>query len=114
MVVWPEGVPDRNGVVKPWARPLLITSVHPTDKKGPLVAHCISTRKDNPDCDPVVEMPWNASTGDSTGLYQWCAVVLRWFIILEQDQIQRVSGEVSGAFLADVIRRIDDARDYLG
>jgi hypothetical protein len=113
MVIWAAGVPDRNGIVKPVERPLLITSVHPTDKKASFVAHVISTRKDNADSDPVVEMPWNADTGDTTGLYEWCAVVLRWFVVLEQDQVTKVSGQVSDAFLDDVLQKIADARDYL-
>ena len=114
MVVWAAGVPDRNGIIKPVERPLLITSVHPTDKKAPLVAHCISTRRDNPASDPVAEMPWDANTGSTTGLFEWCAVVLRWFVILEQDQVTKITGHVSDEFLDDVLQKIADARDYLG
>src|SRR5437870_32014 len=82
MVVWAR-VRDRGGVLKETARPLLITSVHLTDKKAPFVAHCISTRKENSPDDPIVEMPWDAKTGAGVGLYQWCAVVLRWVVIVD-------------------------------
>lgn len=108
MVVWAK-VPDRNGIVKPQPRPLLVTSVHPTNKKAPFVAHCISTRRENPPSEPIFEMPWDAKTGDRTGLYRWCAVVLRWSVIVEQDQVEDISGDISDEMLAEIRRRIADA-----
>jgi hypothetical protein len=76
MVVWAR-VPDRNGVIKPNPRPLLITSVHPVNKKAPFVAHCISTQLDNRATDPTIEMPSDPKTGAGVGLFSRCVVVLR-------------------------------------
>jgi len=55
---------------KPDPRPIANHfSVHPTDKKAPFVAHCISTRKAADDADPTVEMPWDSKNGSGVGLY---------------------------------------------
>jgi len=107
MVVWAR-VPDRHGIVKDAARPLLVTSVHPVDKKGPFVAHCISTRAEVDPQDPYIEMPWDAQTGAGTGLYKWCAVVLKWSVIVEPIDVEEISGKVSPAFLAKVKQTIAD------
>jgi hypothetical protein len=104
MVVWAR-VPDRNGVVKATARPLLITSVHPKDKKAPFVAHCISTRPVSDD-DPAIEMPWDADSGGSAGLFTKCAVVLRWFVIVDQGEEEDISGKVPDEFLRHVLDEI--------
>ncbi|HEX5244910.1 MAG TPA: hypothetical protein VFW23_16755 [Tepidisphaeraceae bacterium] len=106
MVVW-ACVPDRNGIIKSEPRPLLITDVHPSNKKGPFVAHCISTRVIDAPNDPVVEMPWDARTGKGTGLYRHCVVVLRWIVIVEQNQVVDVSGKVEPAFLQHVLEQVD-------
>ncbi len=103
MVVW-ASVRDRSGNIK--LRPLLITSIHPTDKKAPVVAHCISTRKENDDSDPIVEMPWDARTGAGVGLYCWCALVLRWSVIVDQSNIQECTGQVTKEFLARVMDQL--------
>ena len=109
MVVWAT-VPDRSGNSKPQPRPLLVTSVHPTNKKAPFVAHCISTRPDNAKSDPVIEMPWDPNTGGGIGLYRWCAVVLRWMVIVELKDVVESTGTVDPAFLAEVLRRVADLR----
>ena len=107
MVVWAK-VPDRNGVAKPDPRPLLTTSVHPTDKRAPFVAHCISTRPQNPPDDPVIEMPWDATTGGGLGLYRWCALVVKWSVIVEQADVVDVTGRVDPSFLQTVLDTIRD------
>jgi hypothetical protein len=105
MVVW-ASVPDRNGVVKSDPRPLLITSVHPTLKNAPFVAHCISTRTENSSDDPIIEMPWDKNTGGGVGLFRWCAVVLKWSVIVDQDQVVDCTGKVSREFLESVLSAI--------
>src|SRR5262249_599702 len=86
MVVWAR-VPDRSGIVKDNPRPLVIISVHPTDKKAPFVACSVSTRPEKDTDEPIFELPWDAKTGSCTGFHQWCALVLRWQVIVEQDQV---------------------------
>jgi len=113
MVVWAK-VADRNGVLKPTARPLLITSVHPSNKKAPFVAHCISTRRINDADDPTVEMPWDAKTGSGTGLFSECSVVLKWTAIVDQDDVEDISGHVSKEFLDFVLERIARLNESLG
>lgn len=105
MVVWAK-VPDRNGHIKANPRPLLITSVHPTNKKAPFVANCISTRLDNRDSDPTIEMPSNPKTGAGLGLFTQCVVVLRWVVTVEQAQVVDVTGKVDSDFLNYVLVRI--------
>ncbi len=109
MVVWAK-VPDRSGIVKPDPRPLLITGVHPTIKNAPFVAHCISTRTELNPLDPVFEMPWNAQTGSTTGLYEWCALVLRWSLIVDPKDVEDISGTVTDSMLASIQQRIVDAQ----
>jgi hypothetical protein len=110
-IIWAR-VPDRSGVVKNNPRPLLVTLVHPKDKNAPAVANCISTRRENSPDDPIIEMPWDAETGSTTGLYQWCAMVLGWQVIVKQDQIVEVSGRVPDELLRTIKRKILDWRDY--
>jgi hypothetical protein len=112
MVVWAK-VPDRNGVVKPGPRPLLITSIHPIDKKAPFVANCISTRLDNRDSDPTIEMPWDSMTGKGVGLYRKCVVVLRWIVVVEQSQVIDITGKVEADFFTYVLQRIEMVRGMI-
>src|SRR6185437_16183463 len=98
MVVWAK-VPDRNGFTKPEPRPLLITSIHPTQKNAPFVAHCISTRKTSSSADPVIEMPWHPTTGAGLSLFKWCAVVLKWAVIISPDDVVDSTGKVDSEFL---------------
>jgi len=109
MVVWAK-VPDRNGFIKPNPRPLLITSVHPTNKKAPFVAHCISTKLDNRANDPTIEMPSDPKSGAGVGLFTQCVVVLRWVAIVEQNRVVDVTGKVSPEFLAFVLARIEQVK----
>jgi hypothetical protein len=113
MIVWAKA-PDRNGVVKATARPLLITSIHPSNKKAPFVAHCISTRTDNYKNDPVIEMPWDPKTGAGTGLFAKCFLVLGWSVIVDQNDVEEISGAVEKEFLALVLERIARLHDPLG
>jgi len=106
MVAWAK-VPDRNGYTKPSPRPLLITAVHPTDKRAAFVANCISTRLNNRASDPTIEMPWHPKTGAGVGLYSQCVVVLRWIVLVEQNQVVDVTGSVSPEFFQFVLRRIE-------
>lgn len=83
---------------------------HPTDKRAPLWGLAISTRKDLDASDPIVEMPWDATTGSTTGLYEWCEAVLLWPVNVPQDQINNASGHVSGEFLERVEKALEAAR----
>jgi hypothetical protein len=58
--------------------------------------------------DPYIEMPWDAQTGAGTGLYKWCAVVLKWSVIVDQRDVEDVTGKVPPAFLAKVRQSIAD------
>ena len=107
MIVWAK-VPDRNGIIKPNPRPLLILSVHPKLKDAPFLAYAISTRQDDPAAEPHVEMPWDPNTGHCTGFYQWCAVVLRWPVFLRQDQVEEIGGSIPASMLAAIKQAIDD------
>jgi hypothetical protein len=109
-IIW-ASVPDRHGVIKPNPRPILLTLVHPTVRSAPVMGLAISTRGDiDPQNDPVVEMPWDAKTGASTGLFEWCAVVLLWPVSVEQRDIVKVSGSVPSDFLEKVSDRLKQAR----
>jgi len=112
MVVWAK-VPDRNGVIKWNPRPLLITSVHPTNKKAPFVANCISTCLDNRDNDPTIEMPSHPKSGKGVGLYKRCVVVLRWVVVVEQSQVVDITGRVKPELLSYVLNRIEAIRGMM-
>jgi mRNA-degrading endonuclease toxin of MazEF toxin-antitoxin module len=105
MVVWAK-VPDRNGHIKANPRPLLVTSVHPANKKASFVANCISTRLDNRASDPTIEMPSHPKTGAGLGLFCRCVVVLRWMVNVEQSRVVDVTGKVDPEFLNYVLTRI--------
>jgi hypothetical protein len=108
-IVWAH-VPDRNGVAKPDPRPILVTITHPTDRKAPLMGHAISTDPKNDPEDPAIEMPWDAQTGSTTGLYKWCRVVLLWPVLVEQKAIAQTTGSVSPQFLEMTLAKIQEAR----
>jgi hypothetical protein len=107
-VVWAK-VADRNGVTKPEPRPLLVIRPEPV-QNSPLCCLGISTRRAVDPDDPVIEMPWDAATGDTTGLYEWCAVVLLWFVLLPLEDVEEKSGVVRPSFLEDVISRREFAQ----
>ena len=111
MVVWAR-VPDRSGIVKDNPRPLVIISVHPTLKKGPFVACCVSTRPKEETDEPIFELPWDAETGSTTGFYQWCALVLRWQVIVEPDQVDEniPFGEIPKELFQEILRAIENAK----
>ena len=107
-VIWAK-VADRNGVIKDQPRPLLVIHPGPETSQTPLCCLCISTDpKTDPD-DPAIDMPWDASTGDTTGLYKWCRVVLLWHVLLDQDTVTEVSGVVLSSFLDRVIAERENA-----
>jgi hypothetical protein len=108
-IVWAR-VPDRNEIIKGEPRPILVLLTHPSDKRAPLWGIAISTRKDIDPKDPTIEMPWNAETGDTTGLFEWCAAVLLWFVQVPQETIERISGCVNEEFFAMVQQRVAEAR----
>jgi len=81
MIVWAP-IHDRNGVFKANPRPLLLISINPAAKNGPFVAHAISTRKEHDEMDPGIVMPWHPKTGAGCGLYEWCALVLKWLVFI--------------------------------
>ena len=111
MVVRAKDIPDRSAAVEHVPRPVLVTSVN---KRAPFVAYVISTRKDNPDSDAVMEMPWDSNTGAGTGLKEWCALVLRWMVIVEPEQVENVSGQVTSDFLDRGRQLIREAKDRFG
>jgi hypothetical protein len=108
-VVWAK-VADRNGVVKDAPRPVLVLMVHPTVRSADLVGLAVSTRADiHPEDDPVIEMPWDAQTGSCTGLFEWCAAVLLWRVIVPQSDIERMSGTVPPEFMSSLEERLKEA-----
>ena len=90
----------------------MIISVHPTDKKAPFVACCVSTRPANETDEPIFELPWDARTGSSTGFYKWCALVLRWQVIVEQSHVDQTIpfGEIPKEMFEEILRAIEDAK----
>jgi hypothetical protein len=52
---------------------------------------------------PAIEMPWDARTGDTTGLYKWCRVVVLWHVLVDQQNVEEVSGLVTPSFLERVM-----------
>lgn len=56
-------------------------------------------------------MPWDAKTGAGVGLFAWCALVLKWMVIVEQDQVEDVTGEVDPDFLRHVMRKIAEVNE---
>ena len=108
-IVWAR-VADRNGIVKDQSRPVLITQVHPTVREAPLWGLAISTRRETDPEDPIVELPWDADTGSTTGLFKWCAVVLRWLVSVEQDAIDDVSGYISPELFSEIEQAVARAR----
>jgi len=108
-VVWVPNVPDRNGNAKPTPRPLLVIQPGAISQQSPLCCLCISTDpKDDPQ-DPAMEMPWDPGTGSTTGLFEWCRVVLLWHVVVDQAKVLKRSGSVNSAFLADVAIRREQA-----
>jgi hypothetical protein len=113
MIVWAR-VPDRNGIIKDNPRPVLITAVHPSVKKAPFVAYGISTRPEKDTDEPIFPLPWDAQAGSTTGFYQWCALVLRWQVIVEQDQVDESIpfGEIPADLFDEILGAIEDARTW--
>jgi hypothetical protein len=111
MIVWAR-VPDRNGVVKPNPRPVVITSVHPSVKNAPFVAYAVSTRPEKDTDEPIFPLPCDPQTGGTTGFYQWCALVLRWQLIVEPDQVDETIpfGHVPPDVFEAILRAIEDAK----
>ncbi len=108
-------MPDRNGIVKDNPLPILVTLTHPTNRKAPLFGHGISTDPKNDPDDPAIEMPWDAKTGSTTGLYKWCRVVLLWQVEVPQEIIVDVTGDtkrgyVEPEFLKVVEEKVQEAR----
>lgn len=99
-VVW-ANVPDRNGVMK--FRPLLVIKPDPADATSNLCCLAISTDPKNDPNDPGIEMPWDAQTGDITGLHQWCRVVLKWHVLVSPADVVRHTGFVTSGFLEEVL-----------
>ena len=107
-VIWAK-VADRNGVIKPEPRPIVVVLTHPTNRKADLLGLAVSTRAEIDENDPVVEMPWDAETGSSTGLFQWCAVVLLWRVTVPQSDVERISGSVSDEFMKALSEKVKEA-----
>jgi len=102
-VVWAPNIQDRGGNAKPQSRPLLVVQPGPIDRASPLCCLAISTDpNDDPD-DPAIEMPWDPVDGGITGLRAWCRVVLLWFVLVDQADVEEVSGTVDPGFFARVI-----------
>ena len=110
-VVWGL-VPDRNGVSKPNPRPLLVIDPGPETKEQDLVCLAVSTRKGDDEKDPAVEMAWDAEAGSTTGLFEWCRVVLLRCVLVDQQSVRK-SGRVTDAFLARITEERNRARAML-
>ena len=112
MVVWAR-VPDRNGVVKDDPRPLLVIQPLPIAPQGSLCCLAISTDPKDDPADPAIEMPWDAETGSTTGLYEWCRVVLLWRVYVDQTAVDPdEEGFVEAAFLIRVRDERQRALDF--
>jgi hypothetical protein len=57
-------------------------------------------------------MPWHPEHGDTTGLFEWCAVVLLWFVLVPQENVEEKSGQVTKAFLNQIIERREFAQIF--
>ena len=68
-IVWAV-VKDRNGIEKPDPRPLLVVPPEPQTPQQSLCCLAISTDPKDDPADPSFEMPWDASTGNTTGLFE--------------------------------------------
>ena len=111
-VVWVPNVPDRSGNAKPQPRPLLVIEPAPANRQSQLCCLAISTNPTEDPADPAIEMPWDAKDGGSTGLFEWCRVVLLWFVPVDQANVERQSGAVDLAFLARVMEERQRALDF--
>jgi hypothetical protein len=107
-VIWAK-VADRNGIVKDQPRPLLVIHPGPDNTQSPLCCLCMSTDPKTDPQDPAIEMPWDAKTGDTTGLYTWCRVVLLWQVLLDQKDVEEVSGVVAPSLLARIMSERESA-----
>ena len=90
-IIWAK-VPDKNGYVKPDPRPLIVLLSQPSPQ-AKVDALAISTRTPNAK-DETFPVPWDAQTGDCTGLRKPCFVVLRWALQVDPNDIESVSGRV--------------------
>lgn len=102
-VVWAT-VTDRNGA-NPKTRPLLV--IEPAARNNAAVLCCLAISTDPADdpSDPTENIPWDAVTGSSTGLYTFSRVVLLWFVQLEQRDIVERSGEITKSQLTRILVR---------
>ena len=110
-IVWAI-VEDRNGVKKPVPRPLLVVHPHPINTDQQLVCICISTDPKNDPQDPSFELPWNAETGSTTGLFRWSAAVLLWRVLLDQNAVMDRTGRVPEATLTALIEARERALHF--
>ena len=67
--------------------------------------------KDDP-TDPVVELPWDAAGGASTGLLEWSRVVLLWHVQVDPADVVKTCGAVDPVLLAQVMGKRQHVLDY--
>ena len=88
--------------------------MHPTDKKAPFLACCVSTRPAKETDEPIFELPWDAQTGSCTGFHERSALVLRWQVIVDQDQVDPTIrfGQLPRGMFQEILRAIEDDRSW--
>jgi hypothetical protein len=104
-VVW-AFIPDRSGR-NPERRPLLVIHPEPMNSDSNLCCLAISTVPDDNPADPAIEMPWNKEDGSTTGLFEWCRVVLRWHVLLSHEEVEDHTGRVTREQLARILSERD-------
>jgi hypothetical protein len=92
--------------------PIIGDSSRPINRDAILCCIAISTVPGDDPNDPAVEMPWDAKTGSTTGLYRWCRAVLLWHVSLEQSKVTDHTGRITKTQLDEIIAQRENAMAY--
>jgi hypothetical protein len=109
-VVWAVTC-DRNGQ-NSQERPLLAIPPAPLNPLAIICALAISTDPKDDPSDPAIELPWDANTGSTTGLYEFSRVVLLWPVPLEPVQVTQMTGRITAAELKHIVEQREIAKSF--
>jgi mRNA-degrading endonuclease toxin of MazEF toxin-antitoxin module len=103
-VVW-VAIADHNGIRK--TRPaVVVTPNDDIDATGLADVVAITSTLQMPLADDHVLLPWHPQGHPRTGLKRKCAAVCSWVVQVSVDDVETVAGSITGATLAEILRKI--------
>jgi hypothetical protein len=102
---------DRNGC-NGKVRPLVAIPPPPIDLNSPICCLAISTDPENQLTDPAVEVPWDAATGEVTGLYQKSRAVVLWHVQVAYADVKECTGRTTKSNLNEILSAREIALNF--